>query len=69
MKTELQSLYKNQEWELSEPPAGRKAIGSKRVFKRKHDVDGNVERYKARLVAQGYDRSMELIMMKHFVHW
>ena len=37
--------------ELSELPPGRKAIGSKWVFKRKHYADGNVERYKARLVA------------------
>ena len=26
MKTELQSLHKNQEWELSEPPPGRKLL-------------------------------------------
>ena len=34
METELQSLHKNQVWELSELPPGRKDIGSKRVFKR-----------------------------------
>ena len=56
MKTELQSLHKNQVWELSELPPGRKAIGSKWVFKRKHDANGNVERCKARLVAQGYNQ-------------
>ena len=32
----------------------RKIVGSKWVFKVKHDSDGRVERYKARLVAQGY---------------
>ena len=26
------------------------------VFKRKHDAVGNVERYKARLVSQGYNQ-------------
>ena len=45
METELQSLHKNQLWELSELPLGKKAIGSI-----------NVERYKARLVAQSYNQ-------------
>ena len=35
-------------------PPGRKAIGSKWVFKVKHRMDGAVERFKARLVAKGY---------------
>ena len=56
METELQSLHKNQVWELSELPPGRKAIGSKWVFKTKHDANGNVERCKARWVAQGYNQ-------------
>ena len=33
LETELQSLNKNQVWELSELPSGRKAIGNKWVFK------------------------------------
>ena len=53
MEAELESLHKNQVWELSELPPGRKPVGSKWVFKRKRDADGNVKRYKARLVAQG----------------
>ena len=44
METELQSLHKNQVWELSELLSGRKSIGSKWVFKLNHDADGNVER-------------------------
>ena len=56
METELQLLRKNQLWELSELPPGRKAIGRRWVFQRKHDADANVERYKARLAAQGYNQ-------------
>ena len=38
----------------SRQPRGRKAIGSKWVFKRKYDSDGNMKQHKARLVAQGF---------------
>ena len=60
METELQPLHTNQVWELSELPPGRKAIGSKWVFKRKQDPDGNVERHKARLVAEVYNQKYGL---------
>ena len=35
-------------------PAGRSAIGSKWIFKKKLNADGQVERFKARFVAQGF---------------
>lgn len=54
MNKELESLRENDVWELTELPAGARAVGCKWVFKRKLGVDGSVERYKARLVAQGY---------------
>ena len=54
MKIEMDSLHDNNVWDIVELPKERKAIGSKWVFKRKRDADGNVERHKARLVAQGF---------------
>ena len=56
MESELDSLHRNDVWDLCELPQGRKAVRSKWVFKRKYDVNGNLERYKARLVAQGYNQ-------------
>ena len=53
METEMRSLLSNKVWELVEPPPNQKIVGSKWVFKRKIDANGIVERYKARLVAQG----------------
>ena len=44
----------NQTWDLVELLSGRKPIGSKWVFKVKHDSSRNVESFKARLVAKGY---------------
>ena len=56
MKNEIDSLKGNDVWDLVKLPEGRKAVGSKWVFKTKHDAEGNIERYKARLVAQGYNQ-------------
>jgi len=53
---EIDALIENQTWELAKLPPGRKAIGSRWVFLIKHKADGSVERYKARLVAQGFSQ-------------
>lgn len=47
-------------WEMTPLPAGRKAIGSRWVFKVKHNPDVSVERYRARVVAQGYSQKPEV---------
>ncbi|GJX06043.1 putative RNA-directed DNA polymerase [Tanacetum coccineum] len=54
MEDELNSMSKNNVWELAELPKGAKPVGCKWVYKTKLDPNGNVERYKARLVAKGY---------------
>ncbi|CAI7839963.1 unnamed protein product [Closterium sp. NIES-53] len=54
MESELKSIEENDTWELVELPEGRKAITSKWLFKIKSDADGKIERYKSRLVAEGY---------------
>ncbi|CAI7865835.1 unnamed protein product [Closterium sp. NIES-54] len=56
MESELKSIEENGTWELVELPEGRKAITSKWLFKIKPDADGNIERYKSRLVAKGYQQ-------------
>lgn len=57
METEMRSLKDNDVWELVDLPAGRKTVGSKWVYKVKTGADGSIERYKARLVAQGFSQS------------
>jgi len=54
MKSEMDSMYKNQVWTLVDPPEGIVPIGCKWVFKKKIGSDGKVETYKARLVEKGY---------------
>ena len=55
--SEYDSLLSNHTWDLVELPEGKNVVGSRWVFKVKHNADGTVERFKARLVAQGYSQS------------
>ncbi|CAI7910158.1 unnamed protein product [Closterium sp. NIES-54] len=54
MEKELTSIKENDVFELVDPPKGAYFVGCKWVLKKKLGADGSVERYKARLVAQGY---------------
>ena len=54
MKSEIDSMYQNQVWDLVDAPEGIKPIGCKWIYKRKTNVEGNIQTYKARLVAKGY---------------
>lgn len=56
IKDELQNLENHHTWEYEELPLGRKAIGSKWVFKVQYHPDRSVARFKARLVAQGFSQ-------------
>ena len=56
MKSEMDSMYTNQVWELVDVPVGVKPIGCKWIFKKKIDMDGNISTYKARLVAKGFNQ-------------
>eukprot|EP00253_Pinus_taeda_P010978 PITA_10978 len=56
MVDEMESLHKNEAWDLVELPARRKPIGSKWVFEKKKNEEGKVEKYKARVVAKGYSQ-------------
>ncbi len=47
----------NNRWTLVPLPPGRKPVSCKWVFKIKQGVNGEVERYKARLVARGFTQT------------
>nr|GEZ00561.1 hypothetical protein [Tanacetum cinerariifolium] len=57
MNVEMQSMKDNEVWVLVELPPNGKTVGSKWLFKKKTDMDGNVHIYKARLVAKGYTQT------------
>ncbi|KAJ9567480.1 hypothetical protein OSB04_003446 [Centaurea solstitialis] len=57
MKAEMQSMYDNQVWGLTDLPQHCRAVGRKWVFKKKTDMDGNVHTFKARLVTKGFTQT------------
>ena len=56
MKSEFDALQENRTWDLTSLLAGRKALGSKWVYTVKTNLDGSVERFKARLVIKGFSQ-------------
>ncbi|XP_071729158.1 uncharacterized protein [Rutidosis leptorrhynchoides] len=56
MNDEMEALYRNNTWVLTELPSGRKPIGCRWIYKIKYRSTGEIERYKARLVAKGYSQ-------------
>ena len=56
MHEEIRSIEKNDTREFVSLPKGHKAIGVKWVYKTKKNAKGEIERYKARLVAKAYSQ-------------
>ncbi len=54
MDEEMAALDVNATWELVALPEDKKTIGCKWVYKVKHNADGSMSKYKARLIAKGY---------------
>ncbi|XP_019257783.1 PREDICTED: uncharacterized protein LOC109236000 [Nicotiana attenuata] len=54
MQQEIQAFENSHTWEIVDLPAGKQAIGSKWVYKIEEKANGEVDRYKSRLVAKCY---------------
>ena len=67
MIEEMKSMSSNGVWDLEEIPKGAKTGGCKWVYKTKYDSQGNVERFKARLVAKASRKEKGLITMRRFL--
>ena len=55
MREEMNSLWKNDTYKLTELPKGRKSLKNKWVFKLKND-DEKLLKYKACLVVKGFNQ-------------
>ena len=61
----MESLRKNQTWELVELPKRKKAIGCKWVYRKKEaNKTHEGEKYKARLVDKGYSQKKGIVYNK-----
>lgn len=56
MKEELEALAKNHVWDLVDASNGQAVIDNRWTFKLKRNVNGEIVRYKARLVARGFSQ-------------
>ena len=56
MQKEYSALISHNTWELVDLPDGRNVVGCKWVFKTKRKADGEIDKFKARLVAQGFSQ-------------
>ena len=56
MNSEMASLRENGVYELVDRPKGKKVVKSKWVFRVKTNEKGEIEKYKARVVAKGYSQ-------------
>lgn len=54
MKEEINQIQQNKTWSIIKRPRIGNVIGSKWVFKIKHNSAGEIEQFKARLVAQSH---------------
>eukprot|EP00253_Pinus_taeda_P032694 PITA_32694 len=54
MDEEINAIERNKTWDLVELPKGKEVIGVKWVYKTKSNVEGKIERHKARLVVKGH---------------
>jgi len=56
MDKEIYTLKGMGTWRMEDLPSDRKTIGCRWVFTKKRDKHGNIIKYKARLVAQGFSQ-------------
>ncbi|XP_070010940.1 uncharacterized protein [Nicotiana sylvestris] len=66
MKTEIDALVLNKTWEVVDVPKEKVPIGCKWVYKIKYKFNGEIERFKARLVVKGYSQQEGLDYQETF---
>ena len=67
MDEEMDSLVRNQTWDLVELPAKKRALQNKWVYRLKEE-DGGKKRYRARLVVKGFTQKKGIDFDEIFSH-
>ncbi|GKB88950.1 zf-CCHC domain-containing protein [Tanacetum coccineum] len=68
MNNEMEALNRNQTWEITDLPKGRRPIGCKWIYKIKYKSNGEIERYKARLIPKGFSQREGINYDETFCH-
>jgi len=67
IRTEIESIEKNNSWTLVNLPKEAKLNGCKWIFKKKYHPDRSINKYKARLVAKGFTQKSNIDYFDTFV--
>lgn len=65
MNEELETCVKTGTFSVVSLPAGKQPIGCRWVYRIKHNADGTMDRYRARLVAKGIHNKRVSIILTH----
>ncbi|GJY25712.1 zinc finger, CCHC-type containing protein [Tanacetum coccineum] len=68
IQSEIDSIMHNDTWELTDFPPGCKELGCKWILKRKMKVDGSIDKYKVRLVIQGFRQKEGIDFFDTYAH-
>jgi len=66
MKAKIKALEENETWKIVELTPNKTAIGCKWIFRIKRKANGDIERYKVRLVAKGYTQRKGIDYMETY---
>ncbi|KAJ0599135.1 putative RNA-directed DNA polymerase [Helianthus annuus] len=68
IQDEMDSIMHNNTWKLTDLPPGCKSLSCKWIFKRKMKVDGSVDKFKAKLVIQGFRQKERIDFFDTYAH-
>ncbi|CAL2230001.1 unnamed protein product [Prunus armeniaca] len=68
VEVETEMIDKNKTWELVNRPMEKPIIGVKWVYKTKLNLDGSIQKHKARLVVKGYAQKPGIDFNETFAH-
>ena len=66
MDEEMDSIEKNDTWDLVNLPNDKNPIGVKSVYKKKLNEKGEIDGFKARLVAKGFSQELGIDFGENF---